>query len=249
VNWQWFSTKNCQFRKLGTITQRTDAAPVVVQPVDNLAITGIGQRAITATVTSNHSSDYDVIRVGYKKSGSPWVLKEIAGSRVGPAFFWGVNNDFRGWTDIPPAALSTLTFGSLVACQEYTLVAYGFSPGNLSGALLGEVKGRTGTNCHPSDFSALVIANHEDVLEAYSGAIHGHNCSDIDSTLCGTLSILNELLSVYPELQMDYRARIADGEELTSEFDTIEYLEDVHRDIFDAWQSELAVSGWICAVH
>jgi hypothetical protein len=103
--------------------------------------------------------------------------------------------------------------------------------------LLGETTNRTGVDCHPDGFAGLLIADETLVLDAYADAVQQYYCR---SVVCDTVSVFDHIASQNPELYDERTAMLADGVWRGDTFGTIEYLEDGHRDIFDAWQAELA---------
>jgi len=240
--------KNCEWRKVGTLKQETDAPPAAAH-IDNLAVTGTGQFTIVATVTSNHSGDYDMIRVGYKRTWTHWLLNNTIKQRDDPESEWGERDPRRGWIDMPAAPVVSFEIDSLAACRQYKLVAYGFRPGVQLGELLGEANGRTGASCKTFDISALVIDNHEDVLESYANALHALYCSALPSQRklsgqvaldgCDTTVVFNHVVIDHPELYDDYLAMIDEGDRLSGDYETIEYLEQRDGEVYDEWQGEL----------
>jgi FlgD Ig-like domain len=232
----------CKYRQLGAFTETTPVVPAPFVPIDNVSIIGTGENSLVATVTTNHAADFDFIRIAYMQIPTQYSVQYVAHTVPGPAIDWGYNNVQRGWID--KLSASSLTFGidSLQACHGYEVVAYGFRwafPSN--GTLLGEARNRTGINCQLDRFEGPLIADYGRVLEAYADAVHQFYCGDFGG--CDTLSIFNHVAALHPELYDDQAAMIADGEWVTDEYETIAYLEDGHRDIFDAWQTELADAG------
>jgi hypothetical protein len=228
----------CKYRELGEFTQTTDA----FTPLDNVYITGTGENSLAAEVTTNRPLDFDFIRIAYMQIPTQNSLHEVAHTALGPNTVWGQSNVQRGWIDRPTAPGLVFVIDSLQACHEYEVVAYGFRFATLSnGTLLGQATNRTGIDCHPHGFAGLLIADHPEVLEAYAGAVHRFYCGD--NNTCDTLSIFDHVAAQHPDLYDEQAAMIADGEWVRDEYETVEYLEDGHRDVFDAWQSELADAG------
>lgn len=220
--------RNCEFRKIGSVTQVTDASS---SASDNVAVSGSDLSSIEVTVTVANPGQFEFIRVGYKKTNSIWDLHNTLKGSSRPEEQWEESDSRRGWIDITPAHSPTIVeFGALASCRAYKLVAYGFPAGVEIGTRLGEAVGSTGAACRTFDMSSLLAANHRAVFEDYAvrvASFHAERCT----------SIFGHIAAGYPQILEDFSVP-SDGDTLETGYDTLDYLIDLQPSVYGSWQNE-----------
>ncbi|MCX6829631.1 MAG: T9SS type A sorting domain-containing protein [candidate division Zixibacteria bacterium] len=218
-----------------------------IPPHGDLWVSIATASTLTANVTWSHPSNFNMIRIGYKRLFDPVVsFYDICKNRGWPPPNWTSNSAVRGWHDFPSSSLNSYTFTGLTHCREYLMVAYGFPPGINVGTYIDAGKWSTvGSICEGAiayngsiqSIVAEALPDHKEVLEAYLAAV---------DSLYGDSSIVQHVVAMYPELSEEVATLLAGGieeENLTDNTNFFEWMTYGHYGLFQQWQSEPALAA------
>lgn len=233
----WGNWKNPKFRKVGTLTQSTQTS---VAHTGTLSIVGATDSSLDVKVTYSHPSDFENIRVCYKKTGLPISLNAKC-SQSDIVTPWTASNKNRGWLEVTSVSNVEMTlhpWTPLSKCRNYKVVAYGFPVGSSFGIEIGNhVIGRTNGSCWwwlKKGIVTEISNDHPEVLSAYVEKV---NASYEDK---GT-SLFSHLANQYPVLSQVERKLITEDSNDSSfnnPFELLDYLSDSQTDVLRAWQEE-----------
>jgi hypothetical protein len=233
--------KNPKWRKVGPLTQSTQA---YTPHTGTVAIVGATSHSLDVEVTYTHPSDFEFIRICYKKTWLPISLNAKC-SQSDIASVWNSSNKNRGWFQVSSVSNLQVTlhpWTPLSRCRRYKVVAYGFpSCSNFGTKIDNHAIGRTNGWCWwwlKKGMIAEISSDHPEVLSAYVDKV---NAFDKDTSLFSQLA--DQYPVQYPVLSQAEQGlvTVTEGGEDSGFNNThtlVEYLIAEQPDILRAWQEE-----------
>jgi hypothetical protein len=243
-NWRgkW---KRPKFRKVGTLIQSTEETLPTedgTSHTSTVAIVGATDSSLDVQVTYSHPSEFEYIRICYKKRWAWISLNARCKDQDGIVSSWNVSNKKRGWWDVTSVSSLEVTLHpntDLKKCRQYKVVAYGFPPDIDFGVPIGtHVIGKT-SGCNNKWFLSKgmigeVILNHPQVLNSYVEKVNVLYKNQ-------GMTLFSHLAKQYPNLLSSNIQQVfvkdADGD-LNDTFTLFDYLQENQVDVLHAWQKE-----------